>query len=211
VRKEKVCLEIIKALENEYPNARTRLNYNSVFELAIAVVLSAQSTDEQVNRVTADLFVKYRDAYEMAQADPEQLESDIRGVGLHRSKAKNVQKLARTLVEKYHGEIPDNFDQLLELPGVGRKSANVILAVGFDKPGLGVDTHVARLANRLGLVKTTIPKTIEMELKKLVPMAKWGKSHHLLISHGRQICKARKPECDRCILNELCPKLIEKS
>lgn len=203
------CLKIVNILDSEYPAATTRLNFESVFQLAVAVVLSAQSTDEQVNRVTALLFEKYPTAFELAGADLQQLESDIRRVGLYRNKSKNIHKLAQVLVEKYDGEVPEDFELLLELPGVGRKSANVIQSVGFNEPALGVDTHVIRLSNRLGLVSTTNPKVIEMQLKELIPVEKWSKTHHLLIYHGRQICHARRPQCDNCILEGYCPKLLE--
>jgi endonuclease-3 len=207
--KKALCREIIEKLEQEYPGAGTRLNFTSVFQLVVAVVLSAQSTDDQVNRVTVGLFAKYPTAYHLSEASLEELEQDIRGVGLYHNKAKNIQKLARVLVDQYHGEVPEEFDRLLALPGVGRKSANVILSVGFGQPGLGVDTHVTRVANRLGLVSTTNPTLIERELKSMLPEEKWGIAHHLLIAHGREICRARKPECSICVLNELCPKIID--
>lgn len=207
--KKKMCREIIEILEQQYPDARTRLNFDSVFQLAVAVVLSAQSTDEQVNRVTGELFKKYPTPYELAESKLEELEQDIKGVGLYHNKARNIKKLAQVLVEKYVGEVPEDFDSLLSLPGVGRKSANVIVSVGFDKPGLGVDTHVTRVTNRLGLVSTTNPAVIEKILKELIPETKWGKAHHLLIYHGREICHARKPQCDKCVLNKLCSKIID--
>jgi endonuclease-3 len=208
VDKKAFCRKIIEVLGKEYPDARTRLNFESVFQLAVAVVLSAQSTDDQVNRITEQLFKKYPTPYHLAEADLEELEQDIKGVGLYHNKARSINKLAQVLVEKYIGEVPGDFDALLKLPGVGRKSANVIFSVGFDKPGFGVDTHVTRLANRLGLVGTTNPDVIEKILKELVPVEKWGKAHHLFIYHGRQICRAKKPQCNHCRLNEDCPKLI---
>ncbi|HCF70284.1 MAG TPA: endonuclease III, partial [Syntrophomonas sp.] len=136
--------------------------------------LSAQSTDAQVNRVTAQLFAKYPTPFQLAESNLEELEQDIRGVGLYHTKARNIQKLAQVLVEEYAGEVPEDFDLLLRLPGVGRKSANVIMSVGFDKPGLGVDTHVARVSRRLGLVETANPRIIEDKLKELIPIEKWG-------------------------------------
>lgn len=202
-------LKIIDILEKEYPDAGTRLHFSSVFELVIAVVLSAQSTDEQVNRVTAKLFEKYPAPADFYEAGLEELEKDIRAVGLYKNKAKNIKKLAGMLVEKYQSQVPDDFDRLLELPGVGRKTANVIMAVGFNQPGLGVDTHVTRVANRLGLVATPKPDLIEMRLKELIPIDKWSISHHLLIFHGRRICRARNPLCHQCVLVDYCPKLID--
>lgn len=207
--KKTLCRKIIGILEGEYPGAKTKLNYKTVFQLAVAVVLSAQSTDEQVNRITELLFAKYPTPFQLAESDLEELEQDIRGVGLYHTKARNIQKLAQVLVEEYAGEVPEDFDLLLRLPGVGRKSANVIMSVGFDKPGLGVDTHVARVSRRLGLVDTANPRIIENKLKELIPIEKWGESHHLLIYHGREICHARKPKCHQCVLNDWCLKIIE--
>ncbi|HEX3011462.1 MAG TPA: endonuclease III [Syntrophomonadaceae bacterium] len=202
------CLDVVSLLEQEYPAAATKLIFDSVFQLVIAVVLSAQSTDEQVNHVTARLFKKYPTVYELAAADIQQLEQDIRGVGLHRNKSKNIFRLAQILVERYDGEVPMDFSLLLQLPGVGRKSANVIQSVGFNIPAFGVDTHVIRLTNRLGLVNTTNPKMIEKDMKNLLPIEKWSKAHHLLIFHGRQVCRSKKPQCNKCVLDKLCPKII---
>lgn len=206
---EKLCQKVFSILEKVYPDARTRLNFDSVFQLVVAVVLSAQSTDDQVNRITETLFEKYPTPYHLAESGLEELEQDIRGVGLYHNKARNIQKLAQVLAQDYGGVVPEDFDLLLGLPGVGRKSANVIVSVGFDKPGLGVDTHVTRVTNRLGLVSTTNPAVIEKILKELIPETKWGKAHHLLIYHGREICHARKPQCHKCSLNDLCPKIID--
>lgn len=206
----KTALQIINRLREEYPEAGTLLKYSSNFELLAAVVLSAQSTDEQVNRVTARLFAKYPTAADMAAADPDDLEELIRPVGLYHNKARHLKRLARVILDEYQGEVPDSMEQLIRLPGVGRKSANVMLAVGFGQPGLGVDTHVQRVANRLGLVRTKTPLQTEMGLKKLLPPGLWGKSHHLLIFHGRRICKARKPDCSHCVVETLCRKYFDK-
>lgn len=195
---------IFEALNEEYPDAATMLKFSTIFELVVAVVLSAQSTDEQVNRVTAKLFKKYNTPYDFAEIDAPLLEDLIKGVGLYKKKAANIKKLSRVIRDKYNGAVPDDFNQLLELPGVGRKTANVIMSVGFDQPGLGVDTHVMRVANRLGLVDSIKPIEVEMALKKLIPVEMWSKAHHLLIFHGRKVCKARKPHCQDCVVKRYC-------
>lgn len=202
-------LEILRILEQEYPQAGTLLRYSNTFELLVAVILSAQSTDEQVNRVTPALFDKFPTPESMAQADLRELEEAVRAVGLYRSKAANLRKMAQALVDQYEGTVPGEFEELLKLPGVGRKSANVVLAVGFDKPGLGVDTHVQRVANRLGLARTKQPEQTEHVLKQLIPEHKWSRAHHLFIFHGRRVCKARYPDCENCVLVFLCEKNLD--
>ncbi|MGI5920691.1 MAG: endonuclease III [Syntrophomonadaceae bacterium] len=200
----KRCLLILEALAQEYPEAGTRLKFSSVFELLVAVVLSAQSTDEQVNRVTAQLFKRFNTPQDLAEIELPLLEDLIKGVGLYKNKALNIKKLATIIRDKYNSSVPGDFKQLLELPGVGRKTANVIMSVGFDQPGLGVDTHVMRVANRLGLVDSIKPIEVELALKELIPMNMWGKAHHLLIFHGRKVCKARKPICSDCVIKDYC-------
>lgn len=195
---------VLEQLNEIYPEAATLLNYNNLFELLVAVILSAQSTDEQVNRVTPALFARFPDAQAMAEADIADLENLIKGVGLFRNKARHLRKMSQVLSDDYQGQVPNGFDQLLELPGVGRKTANVVLAVGFNGPGLGVDTHVHRVANRLGLVNTQNRNRTEQELKHIIPKENWNKAHHLLIWHGRQVCKARQPKCDQCLVQEKC-------
>lgn len=201
---EKQVLNILMMLQDEYPDAGTMLRYNSEFELVLAVLLSAQSTDEQVNRVTGKLFEKYKEPADFVQIDLSELEELIKGVGLYRSKAKNIKKMSSMILDKFGGKVPRDFSSLLQLPGIGRKSANVILAVAFNQPGLGVDRHVHRVANRMGLVCEKKPVKTEMELKKLIPEEMWGKAHHLFIFHGRKICKARKPDCSKCAVRNLC-------
>lgn len=203
---EERCSIILEKLAGEYPDAGTMLKYNSLYELLVAVILSAQSTDEQVNKVTEKLFARYNTPYDMASLEIEELEEMIRQVGLYKSKAKSIKGMAEILIAEYNGKVPDSMEELLKLPGVGRKTANVVLAVGFDKPGLGVDTHVHRVTNRIGLVKTKNPVMTEMNLKELIPVDNWGKAHHLFIFHGRKVCKARKPECSRCVIKDLCDK-----
>lgn len=201
--------KILDILEESYPEAGTRLHFGSVFELLVAVVLSAQSTDEQVNQVTERLFNKYSTPEQMAALPVEQLEDFVKGVGLFRNKARHVKALSQILVERYRGEVPHSFEELVDLPGVGRKSANVVMAVGFGQPGLGVDTHVHRVSNRLGLVDAKQPHHTESRLKAQIPRKRWSKAHHLLISHGRTICKARAPQCASCPVESLCAKNIK--
>ncbi|HWP98028.1 MAG TPA: endonuclease III [Syntrophomonadaceae bacterium] len=206
----KNALQILRQLQEEYPDAGTLLQYNSTFELLVAVVLSAQSTDEQVNRVTTQLFQKYSSQSTLAEAELSELEDIIRPVGIYRNKASHLKELARVIQEQYQGQVPDSLEELIKLPGVGRKSANVIIAVGFGQPGLGVDTHVQRVSNRLGLVRTKTPVQTEMGLKELLPREMWGKAHHILIFHGRRICKARKPDCPHCVVERFCAKTFDK-
>ncbi len=202
------AVKIVERLQEEYPDAGTMLEYNSAFELLVAVILSAQSTDEQVNRVTGELFKVCRSPQDFIAIDLEQLEILIKGAGLYKNKARNLKKMAAVLLEKHQGQVPASFDALMELPGVGRKSANVILAVAFNQPGLGVDTHVNRVANRLGLVADNKPDRIEKALKELLPQELWSLSHHLLIFHGRRVCRAKKPDCSQCSVENLCPRNI---
>jgi endonuclease-3 len=196
--------KIIELLKQEYPEADTRLHFTNSLELLVAVVLSAQSTDEQVNKVTPQLFSRFSSAQELATMDLEELEELIRGVGLYKNKARHIKGLAERIAADYGGEVPDTFEELLKLPGVGRKSANVMLSVGFDQPGLGVDTHVKRVARRLGITRGKNTIQIEKDLKSVIPISLWSKSHHLLIAHGRTVCQARKPKCGDCILAKLC-------
>jgi endonuclease-3 len=196
--------KIIELLKQEYPEAGTRLHFSNSLELLVAVVLSAQSTDEQVNKVTPELFSRFSSAQELASMDIEELEELIRGVGLYKNKARHIKGLAEKIAVDYAGEVSGTFDELLTLPGVGRKSANVMLSVGFNQPGLGVDTHVKRVARRLGITSGKNTTQIEKDLKQVIPISLWSESHHLFIAHGRAICQARKPRCGDCILAELC-------
>ncbi len=197
--------KILDILEQLYPQAETELHFHSVFELLIAVVLSAQCTDKRVNLVTERLFSKYPTVEAIASLPLETLEEEIRTVGLYHSKAKNIQALCRMLLEDHGGEVPSDFDALLKLPGVGRKTANVVRAVGFQLPGLGVDTHVHRVATRLGLTDGSSVSKTEQDLKAMIEPEKWGKAHHLFIFHGRRVCKSRQPNCAACALSFGCP------
>jgi len=203
--KKELAKEILERLQREYPDAGTMLRFSTPFELLVAVVLSAQSTDAQVNRVTDNLFAKYNTPEQIAQLDLAELEEYIRGVGLYKGKARNIQKLSRILLSRFEGEVPADFEALIELPGVGRKTANVMMSVGFNQPGLGVDTHVQRVSNRLGLAKETNPDKTEKALKAIIPVDQWSKAHHLFIFHGRKVCTARKPDCTHCMLENICP------
>ncbi len=198
------ALKIVKLLQQAYPDAGPMLKFSSRFECLVAVVLSAQSTDEQVNRVTAELFKVYNKPADFAVLDIAELEERIKGVGLYKNKAKNIKNLSGVLLEKYAGEVPGDFDALIDLPGVGRKSANVVLSVAFNQPGLGVDTHVQRVANRIGIVNEKTPEKTEKALKAIIPRELWSISHHLLIFHGRRVCRARRPDCEHCCIEADC-------
>lgn len=199
---------IFTRLSAAYPQADTELNYNNLFELLIAVVLSAQSTDAQVNKVTEKLFAQVDNPKQLASLPVDEIEQYIKGVGLYRTKAQNIKKIAEILLTKYNGSVPEDFYALLSLPGVGRKTANVVWSVGFRRPGLGVDTHVQRLANRIGLVNTKTPSETEKQLKALFPPVQWTLLHHLLIHHGRKVCKARQPLCEQCTVAAECLRRI---
>jgi endonuclease III len=198
--------EVVARLKAEFPDARTELDWKNPLELLVATMLSAQTTDVQVNRVTQTLFAKYRTAEEYAHADPTELEEDIRPTGFYRNKARSLRNMADALVEEHGGEVPSNMRELVALPGVGRKTANVVLgnAFGVDE-GIVVDTHVRRVSGRLGLTENKDPVKIEQDLMKVVPQEDWTVFSHLLILHGRRTCKARKPDCPNCILNDICP------
>jgi endonuclease III len=198
--------EVISRLKEEYPDARTELNWQNPLELLVATMLSAQSTDVRVNEVTKGLFERYLTAQDYAEADLGRLEEEIRPVGFFRNKARALQGMACALVEEYNGEVPRAMPELVALPGVGRKTANVVLgnAFGVDE-GVVVDTHVRRLSNRLGLSREYDPEKIERDLLEMVPEEERTLFSHLLIFHGRRVCKSRKPDCPDCVLNYICP------
>src|SRR5437762_8496140 len=198
--------QIIGCLHKAYPDAHCELNYSNAFELLIATILSAQCTDKQVNIVTADLFKKYRSVRDYAAAPLPQLENDIRRIGLFRNKAKSIKACCAKLVERHAGQVPNTMSALIELHGVGRKTANVVLGNAFNvNEGIVVDTHVARLSFRLGLTPQKDPEKIEQELMKLVPRQQWTIFSHWLIWHGRRRCTARNPDCPNCEIRKICP------
>ncbi|MGB9710473.1 MAG: endonuclease III [Thermodesulfovibrio sp.] len=204
-KKEKV-LEIIKRLDKIYPNVKTALNFNTPLDLLVATILSAQTTDVNVNKVTENLFKKYKTAYDYANASLEELEKDIKSINFYKNKAKYIKSLAKELIEKFNGEVPKTMEDLVSLPGVGRKTANIVLwnAFGINE-GVAVDTHVKRLSKLLGLTENTDSDKIEQDLMKITPREYWGKLSHLLIMLGREICKAKSPQHKICPLNDICP------
>lgn len=197
--------QMLEILEKDYGHTKPALNFTTPFELLIAVMLSAQCTDVRVNITTARLFPRANIPEQILALGLEELEHEIRDCGLFRSKAKNIISTCEILVNKYQGQVPESFDELVQLPGVGRKTANVVASIAFDYPAIAVDTHVFRVANRtkLGIGKT--PEVVEKKLQQAIPRDKWSKAHHWLIWHGRLVCKARKPLCRQCHLQELCP------
>ncbi|MGL5807186.1 MAG: endonuclease III [Xenococcaceae cyanobacterium] len=198
--------EILARLKQIYPGATCSLNYQTPVQLLVATILSAQCTDERVNKVTPALFARFPDAYSLAAGDREELENLIRSTGFYRNKAKNIQGSCQLIVKEYAGEVPKQMEELLKLPGVARKTANVVLAHAYGIiVGVTVDTHVKRLSNRLGLTQQTDPIKIEKDLMQLLPQLEWENLSIHLIFHGRAICKARKPNCDDCDLAYLCP------
>jgi endonuclease-3 len=198
--------KIIARLEQAYPEPKCALNHRAALELLVATILSAQSTDARVNMVTPALFAKYGTAADYASADPSVLEQEIHSTGFFRNKTKSIIGMAQALVERHHGEVPDTLEALVQLPGVGRKTANVVLGTWFGKnEGVVVDTHVQRLSTLLGLTRETTPEKIERDLMALVPRDHWTWFSHTLIHHGRQVCIARRPRCEACVVNRLCP------
>ncbi|UCF80162.1 MAG: endonuclease III [Acidobacteriota bacterium] len=197
---------IWKRLKERWPDARCTLDFKSPLELLVAAVLSAQCTDERVNQVTKGLFRKYKTARDYASAKPQELEQDIRSTGFYRNKAKNILGAAKILQERHEGRVPDTMDELVELPGVARKTANVLLGTAFGKAeGVVVDTHVHRLSRRLALTEHDDPVKIERDLMALFPRRDWTALGHTLVLHGRHVCRARKPLCGECVLNDICP------
>jgi endonuclease III len=200
--------KIAARLFETYPGATCALHHHGAFELAVATILSAQCTDERVNIVTRDLFKKYKSPRAFAEADPAELEMDIRPTGFYRNKARSIMGFAKAIVGQFGGEIPRDLDALVKLPGIGRKTANVILGTAFGlATGVVVDTHVSRLSQRMGLSTQEDPEKIEQDLMKLLPADQWISFGHSMIWHGRQICNARKPKCSDCPLSDLCPKV----
>ena len=199
--------EILDRLEGQYPEAECALHHQNVFQLIVAVALSAQTTDKSVNQVTPALFEAYPDAAALAAAEPSEVEEYIKRIGMYRTKAKNIVGLAKSLVADHGGQVPEDYDALVALPGVGRKTANVVLSVGFGQQRIAVDTHVFRVANRIGLVEAKDVLKTELGLMERIPEERWSQTHHSLIFHGRQCCDARKPQCGTCVIAEFCEYL----
>jgi len=199
-------LQIIRLLEQEFPNAKIALHYTNSLELLVATILSAQCTDERVNMVTKSLFQKYRKAKDYADADLPELEQEIRSTGFYHNKAKNIKNAAEMLVQKYNSQVPRTMPELQELPGVARKTANIVLQNAYGVvEGIAVDTHVRRVSARLGLTENQDPDKIEQDLMRIVPREKWARITDMLIFLGRNICTAKKPKCEMCVLNKICP------
>lgn len=208
MEKQEMALEVIKRLKEEYPDADCTLDYNEAWKLLVSVRLAAQCTDARVNIVVEKLYEKYPDVDALAKAEPEQIEEIVRPCGLGKSKSRDISACMRMLKEKYNGKVPDDFNELLKLPGVGRKSANLIMGDVFGKPAIVTDTHCIRLTNRMGLVDgIKEPKKVEMALWKIIPPEEGNDFCHRLVNHGREVCTARtKPYCDRCCLTDICAK-----
>lgn len=204
--KKEVINKILDILEETYPEAECALHHQNVFELIVSVALSAQTTDKSVNQVTPDLFATYPDAFALGDADPEEVSKYIKRIGMYKTKSKNIVNMAKVLAEKYDGQVPDDYDKLVELPGVGRKTANVVLSVGFGHQRIAVDTHVFRVANRIGFVNAKDVLKTELALMEVLPENRWSRTHHSLIFHGRNCCAARKPNCENCSIAEYCEK-----
>jgi endonuclease-3 len=203
---EKRIKEIIRILHKTYPKSRTALTFRNPLQILVATILSAQCTDERVNQITPMLFQKYKSAEEFARADQGELEEEIRSTGFFRNKAKNIIGASTQIVEEFLGKVPDNMTDLITLPGVARKTANIVLSSGYQKSeGIAVDTHVKRLSGRLGLSREKNPNKIEQDLLHIVPREDWIGFNYILVNHGRQVCQARKPQCFKCPLNHLCP------
>ena len=204
-KKKSRVLKIIGILENEYPDAKCHLNYDSPFQLLISTILAAQCTDERVNAVMGPMYKKHKTPQDFLKVKPEQLEKELSSINFYRNKTKSVINCSKALVEKHKGEVPKTMNELTALAGVGRKTANVVLGNCFGEPAVMTDTHLNRVTQRLGLVDTDVPDKIEAELKQIIPDSKQVKFSHIIGEHGRQICKARKPMCDECVINSYCP------
>lgn len=211
--KKELYTRVLSYFRELHPEVTTELEFGSVFQLLVAVVLSAQCTDKRVNQVTPELFAHYPDAQAMAEADESEIYEYVKSVSYPNTKARHLVELARMLVSEYGGEVPNDFDALLRLPGVGRKTANVMQAVAFGQSAMPVDTHVYRVSHRLGLVPSTAdtPLKVEKALIKHIPADDLARAHHWLLLHGRYVCTSRKPHCDKCELSNICPKKIENS
>ncbi|RJP74249.1 MAG: endonuclease III [Ignavibacteriales bacterium] len=201
--------KIFTLLKKEYPDVKSALDFTNPFELLIATILSAQSTDARVNIVTKDLFKKYKAPEDLINVPSEELEKDIFSTGFYKAKARSLKKCCQVLQDEFNGKVPGNFEDLNKLPGVGRKTASVVAGNAFGIPAVAVDTHVIRLSNLLGFVDTTDAEKIEYRIKELLPKEDWIKSSHFLATHGRKICIARRPKCSECVISDLCPSAFK--
>ena len=207
---KKKLKELIRILRKKYPKSRTALTFKTPLQILVSTMLSAQCTDERVNKITPYLYKKYKSVKDFARARQPVLEKEIRSTGFYKNKAKNIIAASKKIVNDFGGKVPDKMEELLKLPGVARKTANIVLYNAYGKSeGIAVDTHVRRLSQRLGLSGNKDPNKIEQDLMKLVPIEKWGRITNLLIDHGRAICTARKPECQTCFLNDICPSAFK--
>lgn len=196
--------EVLDILEKTYPDAKCELNFNSAYELLIATILSAQCTDIRVNKVTEEMFKKYNQPQDFVDLGVDGIIPNIKSCGLYRNKAKNIYKASKKIVEDYDSQVPDTIKELLKLPGVGKKTANVVASTAYGVPAIAVDTHVFRLANRIGFVDEKNVEKTEKALQERIPKDRWIKTHHLLIFHGRRVCKAQNPDCENCNINKIC-------
>jgi len=202
--KKRIINKILKLLETHYGKSSTALEFGTTYQLLISTILSAQATDVQVNKVTQKIFYEYPDPQSISKLSQNDLEDKIRQIGLYKNKAKNILAATKMLLEKYDGEVPNSREELMKLPGVGRKTANVVLSVGFNHDAIAVDTHVFRVSNRLGLTEAKDVHSTELQLMNNIPQYKWSAAHHWLIWHGRKICKAQNPKCDICPAKNYC-------
>lgn len=206
-----IAKKIFDILKKEYPSVKPALNYSNPFELLVATILSAQCTDERVNIVTKTLFKKFKKPVDFANAEIDELEKEIYSTGFYKQKAKSLKACCKALIENHKGKLPEDFDELVKLPGVGRKTASVVAGNAFGIPSIAVDTHVKRLSNLLGFVDSTNPDKIELRLKELLPESYWINSSHWLANHGRKVCIANRPKCNICVLSDLCPSYLSKT
>ena len=209
--KKNIIKEVLEILYNTYPDAQCELNYNTAFQLLVSTILSAQATDKKVNEVTERVFKKYKTAYDFAKLTQEELEIEIKEIGIYRNKSKNILSMSKTLISEYDGEVPPDRDKLMKLSGVGRKTANVVVSNAFNIPAIAVDTHVFRVTNRIGFASSSTVEKTEIELMNNIPKEEWSKAHHALIFHGRRTCSARKPKCEICTIKDYCKFYNEKN
>ena len=203
--------KVLEILYDTYPDAKCSLSHDTAFQLLLSTILSAQATDKKVNEVTRKVFKKYKTAYDFAGLTEGELEGEIKEIGLYRNKSKNIISMSKTLINEYNGEVPSDMEELMKLSGVGRKTANVVLSNAFNIPAIAVDTHVFRVANRIGLANSSTVGKTEIDLMENIPKDQWGKAHHALIFHGRRTCSARNPKCEICSVKVYCKYYIDNN